>query len=438
MFNNEMMSMFRLADAAVALFCLSGIATYAQVVMTGAGLGTPITVSCGNCMSTPLLIATSNGPNNASNSFVGLTSGFVNGSWTTTLANVSMPLPTSGTINNLFINFPTTLLQGSWAITMNINGVSNGTLTCTVTTNSCNDATHSVSVNAGDVVAFQAVPTGTPTAQTITTQVSAVFTSTIGQESAIFAAVPSTPSNSVSQNIPFGVTTTWVATASEVNISSLLAAAGTIDNLRVLPSATSSPGSYAVTVFHNGAATSLTCTVMNASACNDLVGGHAFSVARGDTISVQATPASTPAAIRLKVSARFVPTTTNQAVIFGVATTAPVTTTTKFGNLSGTFSNTSTETSTFVIAPIGMTFLNMSEVQDVAPGGATTRSQTLRSNSANAGSVACTILSIATSCVDLVNSFSASAGAQMDIQTTTFGTNAALTYYKTGIAVTVP
>lgn len=88
---------------------------------------------------------------------------------TTTVAHASTTMPTSGTIDKLYVNLSGSPGAGdSFIITLFKNGVSSG-VTCTVseTNTSCNDLTNTVSLTAGDAIAIEISPTGSPTARAV-------------------------------------------------------------------------------------------------------------------------------------------------------------------------------------------------------------------------------------------------------------------------------
>ncbi len=271
---------------------------------------------------------------------------------------------------------------------------------------------------------------------------SATFTSTANQEG-FLVSFPSAPSTSVTNYASF--TGNILVSATEVNMSNVMPAAGVIDQLYVLPSNTPSPGTMVVTIVKNTTPSSLTCTVSANAQCTDTNTGHAITVARGDTISISFAPASSPTSRTYAVGVRWVPTTTNQALILDTAATMPSTSATRYFSANGTGASATTETNELGAVPVvsgGMTIGNLTVAQSTAPGGVTTRAITLRAGAAGGASQSdraptCTVTSAATTCQD-GNSYAATSGQAIDVSAVPTGTNAAVTNFKFGMTVTIP
>lgn len=91
-----------------------------------------------------------------------------NGSWFGPEASQAMVVATAGTFRNLRV--VTSAAPGvgkSWTVTLRVNGSSSAlTVTISGTDTDEEDITHDVSVSAGDVIALQFTPSGTPSAMT--------------------------------------------------------------------------------------------------------------------------------------------------------------------------------------------------------------------------------------------------------------------------------
>ena len=346
---------------------------------------------CSNCMVTHLFVAAGNGtvgPSNASTSYFGMNGTSAGLGWTTTQINREFPSPVAGTFSNLEVVFNTTLSQGSWVVSFNDVTSGSNTLTCTIDTThaTCGDtnAGHNITVAVGDIIDFSANPNGTtPTAQTNPVQLGIVFTSTVGNESPLYSSTTSgTTNNATPEYTGFGyLSTGWNAT--EVNVSSIVAAPGTIDQLNVY-APTAAPGAgktFTYTLYKNGSPTSLKCPMTGTGAgnqvCVDSNVGDAVTVAAGDTISLQAAPTGTPTiTVAQAGDARWVPSTPGQSLVMEVSVAAPtVVAATRFMNFAGTYSTAaSTEISNYNISPVAaFTVKNLYTAQDVTPGGSTTR-----------------------------------------------------------------
>jgi hypothetical protein len=323
---------------------------------------------------------------------------------------------------------------------------------------------------------WQVVPSGTPTTQG-TVQISALFTSTVGQESPLFiaAATTSGPSNSAATYKGFGGgPTSWTTT--EYLASSIFPVGGKIDKLNVV--VVSAPGanaSYSYVLYQNGSPTNLgggascvaapgtgacTCVISGAltKTCSDTTTA-AIAISATDTISLAAIPCgtlSTPSCTgaltssSLGGSLRWVPTTTNQALLFQLANTMPATTSTHYMNVNGSGQDDTTETNTYNITPLlttHMTMRNLTVAQCPGPGAsARTRQLLLRANggtpaseptlTVGSGSTACPTL---TTAQDTTDTYVSLPGDLLDLSTVASATaNTALTTYKTSMSVTVP
>jgi hypothetical protein len=91
---------------------------------------------------------------------------------TTTVAHASTTMPTDGTIANFYVALsaaPGTAASGkAYDVTVYKNGSATG-VTCQVlnTATTCSDVTHTAAYVAGDSIAVETVPTGTPTARVV-------------------------------------------------------------------------------------------------------------------------------------------------------------------------------------------------------------------------------------------------------------------------------
>jgi hypothetical protein len=392
-------------------------------------------------MSTPLFLSAGlSTPSNSATNY----SGFVIGSGvggtipTATTGIMEAPMPTAGTFSNLTIGYQTTITQGSLAITMTKNG-SATSLTCTVQsgTQTCTDATHTVSVVAGDTVGYTYVPTGTPTASANSLPLSVLFTSTAANEGILLTSGNPTSGASNSVTNYFNVVGQPSFTATENLSSFVLPVAGTIDQVYMVSNnAAGTGGSFVYTLEKNGADTTVTCTLSGNSAltCNDTT--HSATFAAGDTVSLKSVPSGSPnASARIRFGMRWKPTTTGQALVMGSANGVATSGT---GNtpMNGWSSVSGTEQNRQDIVPIAnITFKQLYALVSTVPGGSTTRTLTLRKgatpgNAQSSSTLTCTIASAATSCQDTSDSYASTLENFVNLQTTTSGTNAAVTYFK--------
>lgn len=367
----------------------------------------------------------------------------------------------SGTITNMWANFPTAVVSDSYQIALQKNGTITAVLTCTINSSApCSDTVGSLSVTAGDLIAWAVCPgtisgstctvVGTPTAQTYV-QLGATFTSTTPGESFLAGGGTGVPSNTTAQY--YSVYGFSGVNSTENLVSSLVPTSGVIDNLKV--NNFSAPGgslNWTWTLFKNGAATALTCTY-SASTSTCTSSGNAVTVAAGDTISVQScpgvyssgscAPSGTPTASVARFGLRWVPSVPGESIVGG--NTIPSISAPNYYDFEAAATNTATESQTLNIIPVGMTIKKLIHSQSTAPGGVTSRAITLRGGNGTQGNVgtpsdvSCTVTSAATGCTDTTNTFSPVAGTFVNWATTVAGgNNAAVTWAKTAAVVTSP
>lgn len=414
--------------------CLIATFAHAQSIPFP-GPGMP--AATGHAMITPIMNAVA-AMSNSATQFTGI----LGGGWSAT-NNRDMPMGSAGTISNLIVRMPTTIVAGSYQITLFKNGSaagSPGNFSCTVSTGvgpqTCTDSTNTVSVAAGDTLAWQSIPTTTPAAQTAPT-ISALFTSTANGES--FIGLPSTgnaQSQSAKNYIVFGSvgsSSGWNAT--EANAAGIMPTAGVMDKLFVSNSV--APGaarSFDYTIFKNGVATAITCQMTGAGSgagittCSDLT--HSATYAAGDTLSIETSPAGTPSSGNLRGGLRFVPTTPGEAVVMNVNPSALSASSARFMPVS--YAGEAGSEVVFSQAPSAFTVKNMYIAVDVAPGGATSRTQFLRTGTGagQSNSTITCVLTSGTACNDTTHTYSASTNDLLDISMTPASTPATIAFFK--------
>ena len=246
--------------------------------MTGAGLTGPAVVGTG--MTTPIVgFGASASPSNSVTSYGPLLGSSGSATvWAATAWGREFPIPVAGVFSGLYVNFVTTLSQGSYSVAMSHNQSIAGTLNCTIDTTHANCADNTsgdnITVAAGDTVGMVSTPTGTPTTSA-NNQTAALFTSSNNNEGFLVggAAAPSTAAvNWASIN----GWSAWFATNDAI-ASDVMAAGGKLDHLYVVGA--TAPGAaktYTLTVYQNGSATAINCTLSGAgsgagiTSCNDV------------------------------------------------------------------------------------------------------------------------------------------------------------------------
>jgi len=198
---------------------------------------------------------------------------------------IEMPIASAGTLKNLYVN---AVHAGSNAsnVVVYVNGVATG-LTCSIDSGTtCSDTVHTANVSQGNTWSVRYAPGGTSdTAQGIHASfqvaVSAGYTElawcpgTSGTSSAIYVLLPSSSgyncANTLAAEMPIPVT-------------------GTATNLYV-NAGTQGSNSSNVTLYINGVATTLTCSIATATTCNDQI--HQIPFNAGSTWSVRYAPGGT-------------------------------------------------------------------------------------------------------------------------------------------------
>lgn len=245
-------------------------------------------------------------------------------------------VPSSFTMSSLYISLntaPGTLGSGkSLKYTLRKNNADTALVVIiSETAISGSDNSDTVSFAAGDLISISVTPTGTPTLPTlslwnfIADSGATHYSHLLGGAQTTTGLSTTVPSYANISGASNG-TGTWNATQNLNEI--VVPTTGTINNLFV--KSDTAPGtatSFAVAIIQNGSATALSATVSGTNTtANDT--SDSFSVAAGDTISVQITPTGTPTVGRYVWGMQFTPTNPGES-FFG------------FGN-SNTPSNTAT------------------------------------------------------------------------------------------------
>lgn len=201
------------------------------------------------------------------------------------------------------------------------------------------------------------------------------------------------------------------ANATEVNMSQPMPVSGILQNLYIDQKATA-PGtgkSVTYTVYKNGIATSLSCTVSDTNTtASDTNASHVVVYAPGDTLSLQATPNGTPATSDFLFSAEQVQV--GQSVLTGSADTSS-STASAYASLQAGGWITSTP-SCGTILPTSGIFKNLQIALSVAPGVGKSYTYTLVKNGVDS-SIVVTISDNATTGNDSAHSLAVAAGDEL-------------------------
>ena len=347
------------------------------------------------------------------------------------------PSPIPGTVSSLTVHTLAQIVTGYYTFSFYVNGAT--LLQCSIgqggpnlgTNQQCSDTVDTVDVYAGNIIAYQSIATGTPTASG-NISLSSLFTSANGQESLI----GSSTNNFISQTAITYIGPSIHQQSTEPLAAAVMPTDGIVDHLYVsVPYTLPATASIQFTVFKNGVATSITatCSAPNtAGLCTDLT--HSLSVAPRDTISLQICPSNAAGCaagslvgnVTMAFSLRWQPAVLHQAVLFG--NTVSNSATTNYLAVAGTQSATVSTNETLVqnIAPATMTLGNLLAAQCPAISATVSRNVTLRSNSVSraptvtlpAGSTVCPTLDIEQ---DTTDTYQTSASELLSILTTVTG-----------------
>lgn len=409
-------------------------------LLAGVAALSPAAAAGGTTMLTPIMSHAASGTalNNAATRFMAFAGGVNTSILVSSAAQARTPCAIAGVISNLELNFPTAVATGSYAITLQVNGVDTA-LTATITTgNRVSDTTHTVTVAAGDDLCWKCVPTSTPTSQASPISVGCLFTATNAGESVIFGA---TGVNAVTTSSYMQPGASFTA-ADDASASGLIAAPGVLDHLYVRSSAV--PGGAAAWTFtaqQNEGASSIVAIITSAISTNsDLV--DAITVAAGDRLSMAAIATLTPAAATLLWSMRWKPTTNGESLLFMTANgTLPSNSSDRFLPLASQGGNRTTE-DVFNIVPKACTIRSIyaEQLPQITSGAGDTRAITLRANGASPPSGPSVVFTNggATDDHDTTNSYSAAVGDLLGLLVSPNSAPTALTTLKVGMVAYIP
>ena len=254
-------------------------------------------------------------------------------SFTTALGGSTIrqvPIPIAGTIKGLYAAFNTA--QPGATIADWLGGAA-GSVACSFGgTTSCNYSGSGDHISAGTLMEWQWSTTST-WAQTsgLPVSVNFLFTADSGQQGFLLSGPQNTAASGTAQNDYAGFGSAYAATNSgnESAQSSIMPVAGQITGLYVVPNGTENSTPHVYTIWHNGSASSMTCTpgaststgcCVNLTGSGTIGGGpsctttSAISIAVGDTLSIDYGCAGAACAnVSPGVALIFVPTTAGQA-----------------------------------------------------------------------------------------------------------------------------
>ncbi len=413
---------------------------------TGApGMTTPL-ISDGSVVATAW--------SNTAPDFMQITGGY-SAVYTAATGTAESVIGLAGTISDLTVQLPTSVSAGSWQIALVDNGTIT-TLTCTISSGTTCAYSGSVPIAAGDHIQWEFIPSTTPAATAQTTppgpMVTALFTAPPGvNQGPILMGSNGAVTTGSNYYMGPGIMPVAAASTVEVTVSGIIPVAGTIESVWGYLNGT--PGaskSYAYTVYHNGSATTLTCTVTGtvSGLCNS--SANPFTVAAGDTVSCATVPSGTPTSHIAACGLVWQPNATGQALVFANARAVlPLVDTTEYysvAGISGPGTPVTTESQTQQLAPTilsghTLTFGNLYVAQGTVAPSASGRANALRVAGSSVGPH-CTINTSGSTgtiggvastyyCDDTPDTYSVPSGALVDMQTVDSGTaGSALASFK--------
>ena len=341
---------------------------------------------------------------------------------------------TAGTIRNLRVelndspgagkSYAFTLYRrvgvGAWAATA---------LTCTIagTAVSAADTVNEVTVAAGDVIALECVPTGTPT--TRYARWTMQFEGDTASESLLLITIYA----SNAENRYTGVMGhLYGGTSTEADMRQVCPTSGKIKNLyaqmEVDPG--TSPDAYRFTLRVNGVSSALTCTIT----ADDLTGNdaaHEVTVAAGDALTLFIEPLNTPSASSYTaLGMTFVADTDGESLIMGGSSDSVPSAGTEYNLLTPGAVNllwVATESERYQLAQ-ECTFKKLYMLLSAAPGSGKSWTFTVRQNGASPGSgLVVVIADDATTGNDTANTIAIADGDEVDLMVVPGGSPGTLT-----------
>lgn len=250
--------------------------------------------------------------------------------WSGTESSRQSVVPHAMTLDRLFIYITAPGVGKSRAFTVMKNGVATSlSVTVSGTNTSGSDTSNSVSLAAGDTISMKSVPSGTPASTTSHWFIRQAATGLAG----VLGSDNNTDTGATDYHVAQGYS---VGDATRTNVEAPVPASGTLKNLYVKLSAAPGAGtSYAITLWKNGSATTLTTTISGGTdtAGNDTT--HNVTVAAGDLIAIEVVPSGTPSAVGMTWGMSFAPDTSGQSFLLQSDPLAPSTTVTNYQTPQG-------------------------------------------------------------------------------------------------------
>lgn len=312
-------------------------------------------------------------------------------------------VPSSGTIKALRVKLSAAITSGTYDFTLRVNGA-DSTLTCQVTSQTCTDLSHQVSVSAGDRVSLKSA--GSSADGTPGIYWSMLFTG--GDNVSILLL----SSNSTTTSLFTNLSGSFVGDGTESDMETPIPTGGEFKDLYVWVSTAPGDGkTITVTLRKAQADTALTCTITGAGVqtCSDTNAAHAVSATAGNLFDFSITSSGTPTAPYYSIGIVFSPTTNGESLQLYADDDAPGDDEYAALNVNPySLGWLATEADAQEMTQ-SATVKNLYVKLDTAPSAGDARTFTLYQNGSPA-SVTCTIAETATTCNDTAHTLSASAG----------------------------
>lgn len=320
-------------------------------------------------------------PDNAAASY--FAPGYINTTANATESNVQVVAAASGSFDQIYVNLTVAPGSGkSYTVAVSVNGTPSAvSVTISDAATTGNNTASSVSVSAGDLIAFKVTPSGTPTQPTLMAAAVRFSGTTSAESNFLGNSRAAQLDTSATEYVAFGGTPPGTTESLKRVV---VPTGGTVKNFRVRLAAAPGVGkSRTFTVVKNGTDTAIVATIADAATTgSDLT--HTVSFSAGDEISVKSVPTSTPAASVVGFGAVFLATVDGEGVIFGANNNSTINdgTNASYALLNGT-SVSNTESASFQSVGLACTLQKLYVVVSVAPGNTKTLTFDTRINSAS-------------------------------------------------------
>lgn len=298
--------------------------------------------------------------------------------WTVNAGFRQLITPIAMSVSNMHVNLTTAPGAGTSRTFTSRKNLTNDNLTVTIsdTATSGSDTTNNTYLSAGDQIDIVNTWTGAP-ADAITQNQWAFMGNSANQ--VLFA----TSTAAISATGYLGVQSTSAISATRTDVEQAMPTSGTIRNLiAYLGTGTISSGSYVVTLYKNGSATSIT-TTLDSSNRQNTDSSNTVTFAEGDLLSWEVAYNAPSNNRTVLIGCEFVPDTPNEGILLTTAGATAITHAAK--SYSGFYSvSNNFATSTRSAFALPMTIKKLYAQLGTAPGAGKSRTFTVDQNGSDA------------------------------------------------------